>query len=92
MCVLTGMDKTGLKQYGEALRSALTENPLTLTDSSVVAVDAKVGGVIADRDHPTNEAQLIIGKAYQALAEAGKRPLNSIMGSHAVKIVQVTDA
>ena len=91
MCVLTGMDRSGLRQYGETLRSALTEDPLTLADGSVVAVDAKVGGVIADRDHPTNEAQMIIGKAYQALTEAGKRSLNPITGSHAVKIVQVTD-
>ncbi len=92
MCVLTGMDKTGLRQYGETLRSALVDSPLTLADSSVVAVDAKVGGALADRNHPTNEEQLIIGKAYQALAEAGKRPMNPIKGSHPVKIVQVTDA
>lgn len=92
MCVLTGMDKTGLRQYGETLRSALVDSPLTLADSSVVAVEAKVGGALADRNHPTNEEQLIIGKAYQALAEAGKRPMNPIKGSHPVKIVQVTDA
>ncbi|MGB3296430.1 MAG: LapA family protein [Phormidesmis sp.] len=91
MCVLTGMDKTGLRQYGETLRSALVESPLTLADSSVVAVDAKVGGAIADRDHPTHEEQLIIGKAYQALAEADKRSMNPMMGHHPVKVVQVTD-
>lgn len=92
MCVLTGMDQTGLKQYGETLRSALVDSPLTLADSSVVAVDAKVGGALADRNHPTNEEQLIIGKAYQALAEAGKRPMNPIRGNHPIKIVKVTDA
>lgn len=92
MCVLTGMDKTGLKQYGETLRSALVESPLTLADGSVVAVDAKVGGALADRDHPTNEEQLIIGKAYRALAEADKPSMNPIKGNHPVKIVKVTDA
>lgn len=37
MCVLTGMDKTALKQYGETLKTALTKEPLTLADESVVA-------------------------------------------------------
>ncbi|WP_121967624.1 LapA family protein [Leptolyngbya sp. BC1307] len=91
MCVLTGMDKTGLKQYGETLQSSLTEEPLTLADGSVVAVDAKVGGAIADKNHPTNREQIIIDKAYQALAEAGKHSINPIKGSSPVKIVQVTD-
>ncbi len=92
MCVLTGMDKTGLRQYGETLQAALTEQPLTLPDDSVVAVDAKVGGAIADQNHHTNREQIIIDKAYQALAEAGKHSLNPMKGSSPVKIVQVTDA
>ncbi|PZO56043.1 MAG: hypothetical protein DCF15_09670 [Phormidesmis priestleyi] len=91
MCVLTGIDKTALKQYGESLRSALIDQPLSLPNAAAVAVDVKVGGAIADRSHPTNEEQLIIGKAYQALAEAGKHSLNPIRGSQPIKIVQVTD-
>ena len=91
MCVLTGMDKAGLRQYGETLQTALTKEPLKLTDDSVVAVTAKVGGSLADLNHPTNREQLIIDKAYQALSEAGKRSLNAIMGHHDIKILQVTD-
>lgn len=92
MCVLTGMDKTALKQYGETLKTALTQEPLTLADESVVAIEAKVGGALADRNHPTNREQLIIDKAYQALSEAGKRQLTTIMGGHPdIKIISVTD-
>lgn len=92
MCVLTGMDKSDLRKYAETMHAALTEEPLKLSDDSVVAVDAKVGGAVADRNHHTNQAQLIVDKAYQALAEAGKRSLNPISGSHAVKVIQVTDS
>ncbi|MGB7086370.1 MAG: LapA family protein [Phormidesmis sp.] len=92
MCVLTGMDKSALNQYGETLRGALIEDPLTLPDDSVVAVEAKVGGAVCDRNHPTHREQLIIDKAYQALAEAGNRPLNPIRGNHPIKIIQVTDS
>ncbi len=92
MCVLTGMDKTALKQYGESLRSALMDQPLSLPNAAAVAVDVKVGGAIADRNHPTNEEQIIIGKAYQALAEAGKQSLNPLKGNQPIKIIQVTDA
>lgn len=91
MCVLTGMDRSGLKQYGETMRAALTDEPLKLADDSVVAVDAKVGGAIADRHHPADQAQTIIDKAYQALADTGKRSLNPIAGSSSVKVIQVTD-
>ncbi|MGC1305584.1 MAG: LapA family protein [Phormidesmis sp.] len=91
LCVLTGIDKAGLYQYGETLNDALVENPLTLADESVVAVEAKVGGAVCDRTHPTNQAQLIIDKAYQALGEAGKRSLNPIKGSQPIKIMKVTD-
>lgn len=91
MCVLTGMDKTALKQYGEALRGALIENPLKLADDSLVAVDAKVGGALSDRSHPTNQAQIILDKAYQALAETGKPSINPIKGHQSIKIIQVTD-
>ena len=92
MCVLTGMDKSGLKQYGETMRAALTDEPLKLSDDSVVAVDTKVGGAVADRNHHTNQAQIIIDKAYQALADTGKRSLNPMSGSSSVKVIQVTDA
>lgn len=92
MCVLTGMDKTGLKQYGEALRSALIEKPLALADDSVVAVEAKVGGALSDRSHPTNQAQLILDTARQALADTEKPSMNPIKGQQTIKIVQVTDA
>ncbi|MEM6868890.1 MAG: hypothetical protein AAF528_10970, partial [Cyanobacteria bacterium P01_C01_bin.121] len=92
MCVLTGMDKGGLNQYGEVLHAALTKEPLTLADESVVAVDAKVGGAIADRNHPTNREQIIVDKAYQALSEAGKRQLNPMKGNHPIKVIQVTDS
>lgn len=92
LCVLTGKDKSGLRQYGETLQEALTQEPLTLADGSVVAVSAKVGGAIADRDHPTNREQIIIDKAHQALAETGKRQLTSLIGSHDIKIFQVTDS
>jgi uncharacterized membrane protein YciS (DUF1049 family) len=91
MCVLTGKDKSGLRQYGETLQAALTQEPLKLADESMVAVTAKVGGAIADRDHPTNREQMIVDKAHQALAEAGKRQLTSLIGSHDIKIIQVTD-
>ncbi|MEM8503113.1 MAG: LapA family protein [Cyanobacteria bacterium P01_D01_bin.1] len=91
LCVLTGKDKSGLRHYGETLQAALTEEPLKLADESVVAVSAKIGGAIADRNHPTNREQLIIDKAHQALAEAGKRQLTSLIGSHDIKIIQVTD-
>lgn len=92
MCVLSGMDKTGLRQYAETLRDALVQQPLTLADDSVVAVDAKVGGALCDRTHPTNREQMILDKAYQALSDAGKPSLNPIKGSQPIKIVQVTDA
>ena len=92
MCVLTGMDRGSLKQYGETMYAALTENPLTLSDNSVVAVNAKVGGAIADRSHPADRAQTIIDKAYQALSDTGKRSLNPIAGSSAVKVIKVTDS
>ncbi|MEL6938453.1 MAG: lipopolysaccharide assembly protein LapA domain-containing protein [Cyanobacteria bacterium J06598_1] len=91
MCVLTGLDKSGLRQYGETLQAALVKEPLTLTDESVVAVDAKVGGAISDRSHPTNQESLILEKAKQALSEAGKRQLNPIKGNQPIKIIQVTD-
>ena len=92
MCVLTGMDKSDLKHYGETMRAALTDDPLKLSDDSVVAVETKVGGAVADRNHHTNQAQTIIDKAYQALADTGKRSLNPMSGSSAVKVIQVTDA
>ena len=92
MCVRTGSDKGGLHKYGEALQAALEKEPLTLSDESVVAIAAKVGGVIADRNHPTNREKIIIDKAYQALSEAGKRQLNPMKGNHPIKIIQVTDA
>ncbi len=91
LCVLTGKDKSGLRQYGETLQSALTKEPLKLADESVVAVSAKVGGAIADRDHPTHQEQIIINKARQALIETGKRQLPSLMSNHDIKIIQVTD-
>ncbi|MEM6450093.1 MAG: LapA family protein [Cyanobacteria bacterium P01_D01_bin.105] len=91
MCVLAGMDKIALKQYGDALRSALIDNPLTLANNSVVAIEAKVGGAVSDRSHPTSQAQLIIDKARQALDEAGKPSLNPIKGHQSIKIIQVTD-
>ncbi|MGB3788966.1 MAG: lipopolysaccharide assembly protein LapA domain-containing protein [Phormidesmis sp.] len=91
LCVLTGKDKSGLRQYGEALQSALTQEPLKLADESVVAVSAKVGGAIADRDHPTNREQIIIDKARQALEETGKRQLTSLMSNQDIKIIKVTD-
>ena len=91
MCVLTGMDKTGLKQYGETLRDGLIKEPLALADDSVVAVEVKVGGSVCDRNHPTHREQLIVDKAYQALAEAGKPSMNPIKGSQPIKIIQVTD-
>ncbi len=91
MCVLTGMNKGDLRQYGEVLEAALVQEPLKLSDGSMVAVDAKVGGAIADRSHPTNQEQLIIDKAYQALSEADKRQFNPIKGNHPVKVIQVTD-
>ena len=47
--------------------------------------------MIADRNHPTNREQLIIDKAHQALSDLGKRQL-TIMGSHDIKIIQVTDS
>ncbi len=92
MCVLTGMGKADLKQYGEAMRAALTDEPLKLSDDSVVAVETKVGGAVADRNHPTNQAQIIIDKAYQALADTGKRSMNPMAGSQSVKVMQVTDS
>ena len=91
MCVLTGMDKSGLKQYGETMQAALTDEPLKLSDESVVAINAKVGGAVADRNHHTNQAQIIIDKAYQALADTDKRSLNPMAGSHSVRVIQVTD-
>ena len=91
MCVLTGMDKTALRKYAETLELALTKEPLSVADNVVVAVEAKIGGAIADRTHPTNRAQLLIEKAYQALSQAGKRQLNPIKGNHHIKIIQVTD-
>lgn len=91
MCVLAGMDKNALRQYAATLRDALVQQPLTLADESVVAVEAKVGGALCDRTHPTNREQMIIDKAYQALTEAGKPSLNPIKGSQAIKIIQVTD-
>ncbi|MBE9061290.1 lipopolysaccharide assembly LapA domain-containing protein [cf. Phormidesmis sp. LEGE 11477] len=91
LCVLTGKDKSGLRQYGETLQTVLTEEPLTLADESVVAVSVRVGGAIADRNHPTHQEQIIIDKARQALAETGKRQLTSLIGNHDIKIIQVTD-
>lgn len=91
MCVLTGLDKAGLRQYGETLRGALVDQPLTLLDNSVVAVEAKVGGALCDRTHPTHREQLIIDKAYQALAETGKPSLNPIKSSQPIKIIQTTE-
>ncbi len=91
MCVLTGMDKTGLRHYGETLRDALVDQPLTLADKSMVAVNVKVGGALCDRSHPTLQEQLIISKARQALSEAGKPSINPIKGSQPVKVIQVTD-
>jgi uncharacterized integral membrane protein len=91
MCVLTGMDKAGLKQYSNSLRDALIENPLTLPDKSVVAVTAKVGGALCDRTHPTQREQLIIDKAYQALSEAKKTSLNPIKGTKPIKVIHVTE-
>ncbi len=92
MCVLTGIDKTALRQYGESLRSALIEQPLALPNAAAVAVDVKVGGAIADRSHPTNEEQQIIGKAYQALSEAGKPSLNPMKDNQSIRILHVMDA
>ncbi len=92
MCVLTGMDKAGLKQYSQSLREALIEHPLTLPDESVVAVNVRVGGVLCDRAHPTNREQLIIDKADQALADAKKTSLTRIKGANPIKIIYVTDA
>lgn len=91
ICVLTGIDKSGLRQYAETLHDSLVEEPLTLTDDSVVAIEARVGGAIADRDHHTNQTKIIIDKAYQALSEAGKRQLNPLAGNQPIKIIQVTD-
>lgn len=92
LCVLTGKDKSELRQYAETLQTALTQEPLQLADESMVAVSAKVGGAIADRNHPTNREQIIIDKAHQALADSGKRQLASLVGGgHDVKIISVTD-
>lgn len=91
LCVLSGFDKGGLRQYGETLREALIQQPLTLPNESVVAVEAKVGGALCDRTHPTNQEKIIIDKAYQALSEAGKPSRNPIKGSQSIKIMQVTD-
>lgn len=92
MCVLTGMDKPELRQYGEALRDALIDSPLTLLDESVVSVEVRVGGALCDRQHPTNQEKVIIDKAYQALSEAGRPSRNLIKGSQPIRILHVTDA
>jgi uncharacterized integral membrane protein/GGDEF domain-containing protein len=92
MCVLTGMTKAELRDYGESLREALIVEPLKLRDGSMVAVDAKVGGALCDRAHPTSREQLIIDKAYQALAEASRPSRNPIKGNQPIKIVTVSDA
>lgn len=92
MCVISGTDKTGLRQYGEVLKEALTDNPLQLPDSTVVSLTVKVGGCLADRNHPTQQSQLIIDKANEALANADKRSLNPIKGSQSIKILSVTDS
>ncbi len=91
MCVLTGMDKAGLKQYSNSLRDALIGNPLTLRDESVVAVNVRVGGALCDRAHPTHREQLIIDKAYQALSEAKRTSLNPIKGANPIRVIHVTD-
>ncbi|MEL7522124.1 MAG: LapA family protein [Cyanobacteria bacterium J06553_1] len=92
MCVLNGLDKAGLRQYGETLRDALIANPLDLPGDTVVAVEAKVGGALCDRTHPTNQEQIIVDTAYQALLEAGKPSLNPMKGNQPIKILQVTEA
>ncbi|MEL7495702.1 MAG: LapA family protein [Cyanobacteria bacterium J06554_11] len=91
ICVLTGMDKTALRKYAETLESALTSQPLTVSEDVVIAIDTKIGGALADRSHPTNREQLLIDKAYQALSESDKRSLNPIKSNHHIKILQVTD-
>lgn len=91
ICVLTGLDKIALRKYAETLESALTDQPLTVSEDVVIAIDTKIGGALADRSHPTNHEQLLIDKAYQALSESDKRHLNPIKNNHHIKIVQVTD-
>lgn len=84
-CTLSGFDLKALNQCAETIKSALTENPLRMSDGDQASLNVNIGGVWANRDNPTNSEQLIIDKAHEALEKAQKR------GQNQVRVVKVTD-
>jgi GGDEF domain-containing protein/uncharacterized integral membrane protein len=85
ICSLIGLDLKALSRYAETLQTALTHHPLTLQDGSQTSLEVSIGGVLADRDHPTESASLMLEKAQQALEQAQQR------GHNRIRIVRVTD-
>ncbi|NEP15788.1 MAG: LapA family protein [Leptolyngbya sp. SIO4C1] len=85
MCTLTGFDIKAISQYAETLQSVLTERPLAVQGGRQISVDVSIGGVIADRDHPTESEQLMLDKAQQALEQAQQR------GRNRIRVIKVTD-
>ncbi|MEO0458320.1 MAG: lipopolysaccharide assembly protein LapA domain-containing protein [Cyanobacteria bacterium P01_A01_bin.114] len=85
MCTLTGFDLKAVNQYAETLQNAITEQPVTTKDGQRVTVDLDIGGVVADRDHPTESEQLMLDRAQQALEQGQKR------GKNRIRIIRVTD-
>ncbi|MEO1401378.1 MAG: lipopolysaccharide assembly protein LapA domain-containing protein [Cyanobacteria bacterium J06635_1] len=85
MGILTGFDLKAVTTYAETLHSILTGDPITAKDGQRATVDIYIGGVVTDREHPTESETLMLEKAEQAIAQAEKR------GKNHIRIIRVTD-
>ncbi len=83
-CILPGLDVKAVTKCAETLKTSLEDEPLTLGSGLQTAIDAAIGGAVADVDHPTESEQLLIDKAEEALEASENR-------SRRVRVIRVTD-
>lgn len=76
-CVAAGLDTKTASDYGDALRSSLTDHPLELEDGSTLSITVSIGGAIS---YPAEhlDGYTLIQQAQAALDHAQRRGRNRL--------------
>ena len=72
-CLTLGLGDQAAADYGELLRSTLSEVPVELANRSRVYLGVSVGGAIADITHPVDHPSQLLQQAEEALIKAQER-------------------
>lgn len=75
VCLTPGLTAKSALDYGEALRSNLSDTPLSLENGTSVPVNISIGGAIAE-SVPNLDGALLLQQAAQALDSAKRRGQN----------------